>query len=414
MDDFDIVAFRSLDKVQPAGNVRVPEEQKRNVHGFFIKYFLQGQNLEDHLKVQLSQNEWQNQSFHEKYRKYFALLLPFLFFHVCWWPLALKYDVLSLYYTRYELPVTMIFGSFLAGATSEGGGAVAFPVMTLLLKIAPKVARDFSLMIQSCGMSACSFTILYMKIKLEWHSIICCSFGAAVSVIFGLEYLDDIIDNQQKKMIFVSIWFAFAVSLFMLNLQKKRQTFDQIPNFTIYHAIVLVITGMFGGLLSAWTGSGVDICSFSILTLLFRVSEKVATPTSVVLMWLNTWVGFYWRYLMQGDISGMAWEYFSVTVPVAVTMAPLGSLCASFLHRQVLAGFIYILETVALLGFLATRPCYVLVITGFGIICVSSIFFLVIIKIGKILCDKVERGSASFEAPSSSGSTNFTVEKVVF
>ena len=35
--------------------------------------------------------------------------------------------------------------------TSEGGGAVAFPVMTLALGIKPAVARDFSLMIQSCG-----------------------------------------------------------------------------------------------------------------------------------------------------------------------------------------------------------------------------------------------------------------------
>ena len=46
----------------------------------------------------------------------------------------------------------MIFGSMVAGATSEGGGAVAFPVMTLALKIAPAIARDFSLMTQSCGM----------------------------------------------------------------------------------------------------------------------------------------------------------------------------------------------------------------------------------------------------------------------
>ena len=35
--------------------------------------------------------------------------------------------------------------------TSEGGGAVAFPVMTLLLKIKPTIARDFSLMVQSVG-----------------------------------------------------------------------------------------------------------------------------------------------------------------------------------------------------------------------------------------------------------------------
>lgn len=39
----------------------------------------------------------------------------------------------------------------MGGMTSEGGGAVAFPVMTLALGIKPAVARDFSLMIQSCG-----------------------------------------------------------------------------------------------------------------------------------------------------------------------------------------------------------------------------------------------------------------------
>lgn len=46
----------------------------------------------------------------------------------------------------------MIFGAAIAGMTSEGGGAVAFPVMTLVLGIEPTVARDFSLMIQSCGL----------------------------------------------------------------------------------------------------------------------------------------------------------------------------------------------------------------------------------------------------------------------
>lgn len=35
--------------------------------------------------------------------------------------------------------------------TTEGGGAIAFPVMTLAMHIQPTVARDFSMMIQSCG-----------------------------------------------------------------------------------------------------------------------------------------------------------------------------------------------------------------------------------------------------------------------
>jgi uncharacterized membrane protein YfcA len=51
----------------------------------------------------------------------------------------------------YPMTITMLIGSFIGGATSEGGGAVAFPVMTLMLKLSPTVARDFSLMVQCCG-----------------------------------------------------------------------------------------------------------------------------------------------------------------------------------------------------------------------------------------------------------------------
>ncbi|VDM63851.1 unnamed protein product [Angiostrongylus costaricensis] len=47
------------------------------------------------------------------------------------------------------MPVVMLLGSTVSGMTSEGGGAVAFPIMTLCLQIDPLTARDFSLMIQS-------------------------------------------------------------------------------------------------------------------------------------------------------------------------------------------------------------------------------------------------------------------------
>ena len=44
-------------------------------------------------------------------------------------------------YPFYALSITMVFGSLVAGATSEGGASVAFPVMVLLLGIKPKIAR---------------------------------------------------------------------------------------------------------------------------------------------------------------------------------------------------------------------------------------------------------------------------------
>ncbi|KAK6059039.1 hypothetical protein COOONC_03336 [Cooperia oncophora] len=88
------------------------------------------------------------------------------------------------------------------------------------------------------------------------------------------------------------------------------------------------------GVFDSFAGSGVDICIFSILTLLFRVTEKTATPTTVVLKGVNAVIGFFYRAAMMGDISEMAWRYFALSVPVAAIFGPLGSFLGSHLHRQ--------------------------------------------------------------------------------
>ncbi|MEO0975313.1 MAG: sulfite exporter TauE/SafE family protein, partial [Pseudomonadota bacterium] len=54
---------------------------------------------------------------------------------------------LELFQEKWFIMPTMLVGSLIAGATAEGGGAVAFPVLTLGLGVAPHVARDFTLMI---------------------------------------------------------------------------------------------------------------------------------------------------------------------------------------------------------------------------------------------------------------------------
>lgn len=275
--------------------------------------------------------------------------------------------------------------------TSEGGGAVAFPVMTLAFNIKPAVARDFSLMIQSCGMTAAAFTIFWMRVQLEWHSIIFCSIGGLIGMVIGLEFIDPNLTPPQKKMGFVCVWFAFAFALFLLNRYQKRKTYKVIPDFRLWKMAVLLLTGFIGGIFSAIAGSGVDICSFSILTLLFRVSEKTATPTSVVLMAGNTVVGFYWRQVIQQAVSAEAYYYLAVCVPIVVLGAPLGSVVGSHFHRQVLAGLIYLLDTVALISAYAIVPLTkALIGASVGIIVFGFVFFGLIAYAGQKLMEGIE------------------------
>jgi len=111
--------------------------------------------------------------------------------------------------------------------------------------------------------------------------------GGAVGALTGFHTLDVWLSKSQKKMGFVTIWFSFAFALFLLNRYNDRKTYYKIHDFKTWKAIVLLVTGLIGGFFTSFAGGGLDICSFSMLTLLFRVTEKVATPTSVLLMASN-------------------------------------------------------------------------------------------------------------------------------
>ena len=73
----------------------------------------------------------------------------------------------------------VVFGSFLAGSTPAGAGAVAFPVFTKALDIVPEVARTFTLSIQAIGLTVASIIILISRRNIEPRAV-------AVGVPVGL------------------------------------------------------------------------------------------------------------------------------------------------------------------------------------------------------------------------------------
>ncbi|MFT5527155.1 MAG: putative membrane protein YfcA, partial [Pirellulaceae bacterium] len=210
-----------------------------------------------------------------------VLLIPALYWCV-WLCLMFSGDRWSLFSDNWFMTVTMCIGSFIAGATSEGGGAVAFPVMTLIFKIEPAVARDFSLMIQSVGMTAAALTIVCLRIPVEWRAVLFAGLGGAVGIVVGIDLIFPLVPPAYIKMFFTSLWLSFAVALFMVNRNRGRVTHQKILKFQTRHALCLFGIGILGGIVSGLTGSGLDVVTFTLLTLFFHVSEKVATPTSVI------------------------------------------------------------------------------------------------------------------------------------
>lgn len=60
----------------------------------------------------------------------------------------------------------MLLGSFIAGATPQGGAAVAFPVFTKVFHLPAPDARTFGQMIQSVGMTMAAITILLRRVSI--------------------------------------------------------------------------------------------------------------------------------------------------------------------------------------------------------------------------------------------------------
>ena len=239
------------------------------------------------------------------------------------------------------------------------------------------------------------------------------------------------LESAYAKMYFVVIWGAFAFSLYLLNLLHGRKVYDEIahwddgifwkfgPICCNWKAIVLLLTGFVGGICSAIAGSGLDICTFSVLTLLFRVSEKIATPTSVLLMAINTVVGFLYREFCQGGVEPSTWGWFLVCIPIVcignatspfylVVRAhfldglryvggPIGSLVGSYFHRLVLAAELYLTDSVQLIAALwivqpwtnkhTSTPLH-LCLTSLALLVGGMIYFKLLVIAGQKLIDQ--------------------------
>ncbi|KAH8076606.1 sulfite exporter TauE/SafE [Aureococcus anophagefferens] len=316
-------------------------QQPNDCKAFCLKYFCEGQRLEASLeeKMKAEKVEWTVK---------LAMLIPFLLVHVVWWTAFIRWDSWHKFTDKvgqmdkykhllrsdvkpWYMSVTMVFGSM------------------------PHVAKQFSYMIQSVGMTAAAFVILYMQVRVEWKSITYCSIGGMVGLIYGLEEIAPVLTPPYAKMS-TSCWTRSTSP-------EIWKSADLTPywwaNLVLnWKALVLLAAGFIGGIFTSFAGSGIDICSFSVLTLLFRVSEKTATPTSVVLMAINTVIAMcYCKWMMREGLEALAWEFFTVCAPIVVIGAPLGSVVGSYVHRLVLATFVYVTDFVQLVGALiVVRP----------------------------------------------------------
>ncbi|MGZ0178525.1 MAG: sulfite exporter TauE/SafE family protein [Acidimicrobiales bacterium] len=195
--------------------------------------------------------------------------------------------------------ITMIFGSFVAGSTPQGGGAVAFPVFTKVLEIPSEVARTFSLSIQTIGMGAASLGILINRRSVDVRAIVIAAPASIAGFLLGYLLLVDqekpfgpsLLPGPYVKVTFTIIvaTMAFVTYLgYRVQLIERRES---IPRENLRVVAVITVCGFAGGITSVLVGSGADVFVYMAVVSLIGLGPRVGVATSVVVMTLVSIVG---------------------------------------------------------------------------------------------------------------------------
>lgn len=253
----------------------------------------------------------------------------------------------------WPITLTMSLGSFVAGATAEGGAAIAFPVFTKILGIDAETARTFGLLIQSVGMSMAGVVIIARRVPILPRVIAWVSVGGFAGQVIGTFWIS--IGPPYSKILFTFVAAVFGVALVLSRWILKLPVIDALPSWRANDRAFYAMIGVAGGVFAANTGSGIDMLTFVVLTLAIGINEKVSTPSTVIIMAINSVIGASLHAFVLHDV-GIAFDYWLVAVPIVVFGAPLGAYVASKAKRDHIIVLLVSLISIELISTLVLVP----------------------------------------------------------
>jgi hypothetical protein len=93
-----------------------------------------------------------------------------------------------------------------------------------------------------------------------------------------------------------------------------------------------------------------------VMVLLFRVSEKIVTPTTVILMTIATIAGFALHVFAVHDFPARVCSYWLAAAPIVVVGAPLGAYLCAGMSRRTIANILVFLVALELASTIVLIP----------------------------------------------------------
>lgn len=299
------------------------------------------------------------------FRYWFMLMLGL------WGVLFYFFNDLRFLAEHWYYPAIMVLGAFVAGLTPEGGGAVAFPVLSVFLNIDRSLARDFSLMIQSIGMTSATVFILsrHGAVLRNYRPVLAFIPVAFIGFVLGMWLLQSI-PVYLIQALFLSLITTFAIAYVFGEHRGDQPVLSPLSpaDKGLLGAMILA-----GGMCASLFGTGTDILLYTILVTRFRMQEKVATHLSIILMAATSVLGFAYRHFVDAGLTTDQFRSWLCAWPVVLFMAPFGTYILQKIHVDWMLKGIVVLNIGQLLYFNLNKPSLEKFIAS---LCFSAILML--------------------------------------
>ena len=284
---------------------------------------------------------------------------------------------------HWQSSLTMTFGSFLAGSSPAGGGAVAFPVFTKVLDVPAPVARTFALSIQAVGTTTAAAIMLLARRPLEPRVIVTGALAGGAGFLAALFLLGDrqtpfwapTVPAPYVKVTFTIILAATSYIMFVtLRARGHDHGAARIPHWNRRVWTGLILVAFVGGAISTMIGTGVNVLLFLFAVTMAGLHPRVGVASSIVTMAVISLLGLVVLGIGDGQLDvelGAGGDVVAVggaavgplpserydllglwlaAVPIVVWGAPLGTYVVHLLEEHRLIAFVGMLAAVEVIS----------------------------------------------------------------
>ncbi len=251
-------------------------------------------------------------------------------FYAAWATLVLAGDLVVTVRDHWPIALSMAAGSYFAGSTPMGGGAVGFPVLVLLFDEPASLGRNFGFAVQSIGMTSASIYILSSRQRVDWTVLKVALPVALLVVPLSAAFVAPAVPSRGATLLFAVVVAAFGL-IHLLRLRDVLGCTGLGASAREGAAIGLTI-GVVGGVVASMTGVGIDMLVYMAMLAVARVDLRVAIPTSVILMAFSSIVGIASNAAL-GTVDPEVFGHWLAAAPVVALGAPFGAIAVTYLSR---------------------------------------------------------------------------------